>query len=93
MFSTLYDAYFAFQMHFKMSSVIRSDLDQYKILSSGNELIEIGLKLLKNSANNKVRDEHMDSYIAPKLSVCVCGGGGGGGGRKGGLMIHINKFI
>ena len=38
MFSTLYDAYFAFQMHLKMSSAIHFNLDQSKILSSGNEL-------------------------------------------------------
>ena len=38
MFSTLYGTYFSFQMHFKMSSVICFNLDQSKILSSGNGL-------------------------------------------------------
>ena len=38
MFSTLSDAYFKFQMRFKMSSAIRFYLDQSKILSSGNGL-------------------------------------------------------
>ena len=37
--STLYDAYFSFQMHSKMSSAICFNLDQSKILSSGNGLI------------------------------------------------------
>ena len=38
MFSTLYDAYFPFYMHFKMLSAICFNLDQSKILSSGNGL-------------------------------------------------------
>ena len=37
MFSTLYGTYFLFQMHFK--NAICLDLDQSKILSSGNRLI------------------------------------------------------
>ena len=42
MFSTLYDAYFAFQMHFKMSSAVCFNLDQSRILSSGDGLKEKG---------------------------------------------------
>ena len=38
MFSTLCGNYFPFQMHFKMSSAICFNLDQSKILSSGNRL-------------------------------------------------------
>ena len=38
MFSTLYDTYFSFSMHFKMSCAISFNLDQSKILSSGNGL-------------------------------------------------------
>ena len=38
-FSTLYDTHVLFKMHFKMSSVMRFNLDQSKILSSGNGLI------------------------------------------------------
>ena len=33
---------FSFEMHFKMSSAICFNLDQSKILSSGNELIHYG---------------------------------------------------
>ena len=36
-FSTLYDTYFSFQMHFKMSAIC-FNLDQSKILSSCKEL-------------------------------------------------------
>ena len=39
LFSTLYGTYFPFEMHFKMSSAISFNLDQSKILSSGNGLI------------------------------------------------------
>ena len=38
MFSTLYGSYFPFYMHFKISSAIFFNLDQSKILSSGNGL-------------------------------------------------------
>ena len=38
MFSTLCGTYFLFQMHFKMSFAICFNLDQSKILSSGNGL-------------------------------------------------------
>ena len=38
MFSTVYDTSFSFQMHFEMSSVICFNLNQSKILSSGNGL-------------------------------------------------------
>ena len=38
MFSTLHGTYFLFQMHFKMSFAISFNLDQSKILSSGNGL-------------------------------------------------------
>ena len=38
MFSTLYGTYFPFQMHFKMLSAICFNLDQSKILTSGNGL-------------------------------------------------------
>ena len=38
MFSTLYDTYFSFSMHFKMSSAISFNLDQSKIFLSGNGL-------------------------------------------------------
>ena len=38
MFSTLYGTYFSFQKYFKMSYAIRFNLDQCKILSSGNGL-------------------------------------------------------
>ena len=41
MFSTLYGTYFPFKMHSKMSSAICFDLDQSKILPSGNGLIAI----------------------------------------------------
>ena len=43
MLSTLYGTYFSFEMHFKMSSAISFNLDQSKILSSGN-----GLKKFEN---------------------------------------------
>ena len=36
MFSTLYDTYFPFYIHIKMSSAIRFNLDQSKIWLSGN---------------------------------------------------------
>ena len=36
MFSALYGTFFSFQMHFKMLSAICVNLDQYKILPSGN---------------------------------------------------------
>ena len=39
MFSTLYGTYFPFYMHFKISSAICFNLDQSKILSSCNGLI------------------------------------------------------
>ena len=45
MFSTLCGTYFSFQMHSKMSSAICFNLDQSKILSSGN-----GLTLSQTSA-------------------------------------------
>ena len=38
MFSTQYSTFISFEMHFKMSSAIGINLDQSKILSSGNEL-------------------------------------------------------
>ena len=38
MFSTLYGTHFLFSMHFKMLSAICFNLDQSKVLSSGNEL-------------------------------------------------------
>ena len=38
MFFTLCDTYFPFEMHFKMPSAICFNLDQSKILSSGNGL-------------------------------------------------------
>ena len=41
MFTTLYGTYFLFEMHFKMSSAVCFNLDQFKILSSGNGLIPI----------------------------------------------------
>ena len=37
-FSTLHGTYISFSMHFKMASAICFNLDQSKILSSGNEL-------------------------------------------------------
>ena len=37
MFPTQYGTHFLFQMHFKMSSAFCFNLDQSKILSSGNE--------------------------------------------------------
>ena len=37
-FSTLHGPYFSFEIHFKMSSAIFSNLDQSEILSFGNEL-------------------------------------------------------
>ena len=40
MFSTLYGTYFSFQMHFKMSAIC-VNLDQSKILLSGNGLVEV----------------------------------------------------
>ena len=40
MFSILYDTYFSLSMHFKMSSAISFNLDQSKIFSSGNGLID-----------------------------------------------------
>ena len=48
MFSTLYGTHFSFQMHLKTSSVICFNLDQSKMLSSGNglskELAEVGIE-------------------------------------------------
>ena len=41
MFSTLYDTYFPFEIHFNMSSAICFNLDQSKILSSGNGLTNL----------------------------------------------------
>ena len=38
MFSTLYGTYFPIYMYFKMSSAAYFNLDQFKILSSGNGL-------------------------------------------------------
>ena len=38
MFSTLYGMYFSFQMHFKILSAICFNLEQSKILLSGNGL-------------------------------------------------------
>ena len=39
MFSNLQGTYFSFEMRFKMSSAIRLNLDQCKILSSGITLV------------------------------------------------------
>ena len=47
MLSTLYGTYFPFEMHFKMSSAICLNLDQCKVLSSGN-----GLNIIKMSIIN-----------------------------------------
>ena len=49
MFSTLHGTYFSFWMHFKMSSAICFNLDQSKILSSGNgfEIFEMVIKISK----------------------------------------------
>ena len=44
-FSTLYGTYFSFQMHFKMLSALYLNLDQTKILLSGNGL---KLQVMKN---------------------------------------------
>ena len=41
MFSTLYGTYLSFLMHFKMSSAICFNLNQSKILSSGNGLVVV----------------------------------------------------
>ena len=41
MCSTLYGTYFSFQMDFKMSSAICFNLDQSKILSSGNHWLTV----------------------------------------------------
>ena len=50
MFSTLYDTYFPFYMHCKMSSAIFFNLDQSKVFSSGNGLKDlIHLVHLKDS--------------------------------------------
>ena len=38
MFPTLYDTHFSFQIHFKIASAICFNLDQSKILLSGNGL-------------------------------------------------------
>ena len=43
-----YGTYFSFEMHFKMSSAICFNLDQSKILSSGNGLIWTRLKFLSH---------------------------------------------
>ena len=48
MFSTLYGTYFSFQMHFKMSSAIRFNVDLSKILSSGNGLKSCNKIVAKN---------------------------------------------
>ena len=48
MFSTLCGTYFSFQIHFKMLSAICSNLDQSKILSSGNSLTTFKKKVLEN---------------------------------------------
>ena len=52
MFSTLYDTYFSFYMHFKISSVIFFNSDQYKILSCGNGLILTVLNEYVLNVNN-----------------------------------------
>ena len=41
MFSTLYATYFSFQMNFKMFSAICLNLDQSKILWTGNALTDL----------------------------------------------------
>ena len=50
MFSALYGTYFSFQMHFKKSSAICFNLDQSKILSSGNGLKSIFYFSLQESS-------------------------------------------
>ena len=57
MFSTLYGTYFSFQMHFKMSSAICFNLDQSKILSSGNGLT---LSLLMTTQESFVDSVDLD---------------------------------
>ena len=49
-FLPLYDTYFSPQMHFKMSSAICFNLDQSKILSSGNGLDEPEKEAYRNHA-------------------------------------------
>ena len=60
-FSTLYNTYFSFQMHFKMSSAICFNLDQSKTLSSANRLTLyqnekiLDWSKLKAFADNKIK--------------------------------------
>ena len=49
MFSTLYGTYFSFQMHFKMSSATCFNLDQSKILSSGNGVNSLDEAMLRST--------------------------------------------
>ena len=65
MFSTLYGTYFPFQMHFKMSAIC-FNLDQCKILSSGNGLNG------ENAGNNMVSDHvEMDVNFSKIVSNYV----------------------
>ena len=52
MFSSLYGTYFSCKMHLKMSSAICFNLDQSKILSSGNRLMQLHT-IQMNVTNNR----------------------------------------
>ena len=63
MFSTLYDTYFSFSMHFKMSSAICFNLDQFKILSSGNGLN----KKVENNLEKEKNAGYQNFLLVPKM--------------------------
>ena len=66
MFSTLYGTYFLFLMHLKMSSANSFNLDQSKILLSGNGLtIQVWLLTIK------IRLMQLCSFIYTLFTFCL----------------------
>ena len=68
MFSTLYDTYFPFYMHFELSSATCFNSDQSKILLSGNVLI---LHRYSDTSNNQMMHSLNDTAALVSSSVSV----------------------
>ena len=68
MFSILYGTYFSFQMHFKMSAFFFLNLDQPKILSSGNGLTLPNDKIVSQFKLEPLSDDKINVNQKLKLS-------------------------
>ena len=68
MFSILYGTYFSFLMHFKMSSAIRFNLDQSKILSSGDGLKPSPCNPVSITQDLKIEGPWFDPWLSQFLS-------------------------